>query len=217
MSCLPWSRSMVEDRASADSQTIMSHLVSNKTLAQICQRYGLMQKINVKSSDRLAVITSEKNQANLFESYIAGVYHSFLEPKSNANSSSQTISPPLTPNGSASQPTKTEGQAFDEVSNWLVPLFTPIAHVIRQHLQAEQERVAHHRSLAANDGEDDDGDIDPKDVVGSSSMLNEYFVGKIGTGMPNYQHKPTEGLLWETTCTVTLPNGTTRSALIDGL
>lgn len=113
-----------------------------------------------------------------------------------------SIHPSSSSNGNGG--TKSEGQAYDEVSTWLVPVYTPIAHFIREQLQAEQHRLS-------QNGREEDGDdhIDPGAVTGSSARLNEYFIGRIGTGMPQYQSTMLPSMLWETTCTVNLPGGKT--------
>lgn len=170
----------------------MSHLVSNMTLAQISQRYSLMQRIRVAPSSRMAVQSSEKNQANLFESYIAGYFESIATSQGNNR------------NGEVGYVAKTQGQAYDEVSAWLVPVFTPIAHFIRQHLNAEQQRLTQNRDQDEDEGEES---INPALVTGSSAVLNEHFIGRVGTGLPQYLHSPADGLLWKTSCTVTLRNG----------
>lgn len=179
----------------------MSHLVSNATLAQITQKYTLMRRIHVAPSARMAVQSSEKNQANLFEAYIAGYFESILHPSSSPSSDQVSNG---NGNGNSEHGAKTEGQAYDEVSAWLIPIFTPIAHFLREHLQAEQHRKS-------QIGPEDDGDdhIDPALVTGSSARLNEYFIGRLGTGMPQYDSYMLPDLLWKTTCTVKLRNGQT--------
>lgn len=175
----------------------MSHLVSNVTLAQISQRYSLMQRIKVAPSARMAVQSSEKNQANLFESYIAGYFESIIQPFSTSDADADGNG-----NGNGQAVGKTQGQTYDEVSAWLVPVFTPIAHFIRDHLHAEQQRLTQNK-----DEDEGDDHIDPAVVTGSSAVLNEHFIGKVGTGLPEYLHSPTDGLLWKTSCTVTLRSG----------
>lgn len=153
-----------------------------------------MQRIHVAPSARMSVQSSEKNQANLFEAYIAGYFESILCPVSKCKE-----------NGVSTPPAKTEGQAYDAVSAWLVPIFTPIAHFYREQLQAEQER-------RSQNGRDEDGDdhIDSALVTGSTARLNEFFIGRVGTGMPIYDsYQLQNSLMWKTSCTVVLRDGKT--------
>lgn len=151
-----------------------------------------MQRIHVSADARMAVQSSEKCQANIFESYIAGYFESIIHPSSDGADDDNTV---------------TEGQAYDAVSAWLVPIFTPIAEFIRHTFQAEQQRLTRHSNGDGEGDGDDDDNIDPAVVVGSSARLNEHFTGHVRTGLPQYLHSPTEGLLWITTCTVTLRDG----------
>lgn len=192
-------------------------MVSNTTLANLTRRYGLMKRLRVAAASRMSVETSEKNQANLFEAYIAGVFESILDPDLNpelATSNGNVSHTPPSVKAEAEagldfalpSPSglKTEGQAYDELSDWLVPLLTPIAHFVRDHLHSERHRII--RSGNNHDG-DDDSHIDPAAVTGSTARLNELFIGRLGLPMPDYQSAQTEGLLWRTKCTATLKDG----------
>jgi ribonuclease-3 len=137
----------------------MSHLVSNATLAQISERYHLIDRLQVPSHAAMLVKSGEKSKANVFESYIAGLFQSFMAestPSSNGD-------------GNANGSKRTEGQAFDHVSQWLTPLFAPIAEYIRSELQTEQQRL----SAPSND-QDGEVEIDAAEATGSSAMLNGY-------------------------------------------
>jgi ribonuclease-3 len=174
-------------------QTIMSHLVSNSTLAQVSNRYQLIDKLQLPSHTAMVVKAGEKSKANVFESYIAGVFQSYLQgPTSNLNGSGDDVKPLM----------RTEGQAYDHVAEWLVPLFDPIARFIQQSLHDEQHRLS---ASSADQGEEQEVDI--KQASGASAMLNQHCIGVLGTGMPVYEHESTEGMLWRTTCTATLPGG----------
>jgi ribonuclease-3 len=173
-------------------QTIMSHLVSNSTLAQVSNRYQLIDKLQLPSHTAMVVKAGEKSKANVFESYIAGVFQSYLQgPTSNLNGS-----------GDVKPVMRTEGQAYDHIAEWLVPLFDPIARFIQQSLHDEQHRLS---ASSADQGEEQEVDI--KQATGASALLNQHCIGVLGTGMPVYEHESTEGMLWRTKCTATLPGG----------
>jgi ribonuclease-3 len=174
------------------SQTIMSHLVSNSTLAQVSNRYQLVDKLQLPSHSAMVVKAGEKSKANVFESYIAGLFQSYLQgPNSNSSGS-----------GDAKPVIRTEGQAYDHVAEWLVPLFDPIARFIQQSLHDEQHRLS---GSSADQGEEEEVTI--KQASGASALLNQHCIGVLGTGMPVYEHESTEGMLWRTKCTATLPGG----------
>jgi ribonuclease-3 len=165
----------------------MSHLVSNATLAQISNRYKLIDKLRVSPHSALVVKSGEKSKANVFESYIAGLYQSYLQgPVSNGSSNSK----------------RTNGQALDHVGEWLMPLFEPVAKFILLSLQEEQHRLT---ALSGNQGEEPE--VELAQAAGASAMLNQHCIGKLCTGMPVYEHEPAEGLLWKTRCTAKLQGG----------
>jgi ribonuclease-3 len=156
--------------------------VSNATLAQISERYHLIDRLQVPSHAAMLVKSGEKSKANVFESYIAGLFQSFMAESGSTK--------------------RTEGQAFDYASEWLTPLFAPIAEYIRSELQAEQQRLS-----APNNDQNGEVEIDAAEATGSSAMLNEYCIGTIKTGMPVYETETTEGLMWRTTCRIKLRGG----------
>lgn len=169
-------------------QTIMSHLVSNATLAQISERYDLVDRLRVPSHAAMTIKHGEKSKANVFESYIAGLYQSFkaeIGPSSDGNGVERT-----------------DGQALDHVSQWLTPLFEPVAQHIRNELHTEQQRLS-----APGDNGNGEVEIDAAEAMGSSAMLNQHCIGTIKTGMPVYEHEATEGLMWRTTCRIKLGGG----------
>jgi len=174
------------------SQTIMSHLVSNSTLAQVSNRYQLIDKLQLPSHSAMVVKAGEKSKANVFESYIAGVFQSYLQGTTSDSNGSADVKPLM----------RTERQAYDHVAEWLVPLFDPIARFIQQSLYDEQHRLS---ASSADQGEEQEVDI--KQATGASAMLNEHCIGVLGTGLPVYEHESTEGMLWRTKCTATLSGG----------
>jgi hypothetical protein len=139
----------------------------------------------------MTIKAGEKNQANVFESYIAGV---FLAYRKGYDSTSKA-------NGDSKPKLRTQGQATDHVSEWLVPLFEPVAKFIQESLHAEQRR------LASMSGVKDETEISPAQAAGATMRLNEYFNGVLKADPPAYEHKQKEGLMWMTKCTVTLPGG----------
>ena len=174
------------------SQTIMSHLVSNSTLAQVSNRYQLIDKLQLPTHSAMVVKAGEKSKANVFESYIAGLFQSYLQGSHSNSNGSGDMKPSL----------RTEGQAYDHVAEWLVPLFDPIARFIQQSLYDEQHRLSASR---ADQGEEQE--VDMNKASGASAMLNQHCIGVLRIGMPVYEHESAEGLLWRTKCTAKLAGG----------
>jgi dsRNA-specific ribonuclease len=77
----------------------MGHLVSNAILAQLTERYKLMERLRTDPNTAMSIKASEKNRGNLFEAHLCGVYDSHLSTNSG------------TP--------KTDGEALDDLSRWL--------------------------------------------------------------------------------------------------
>jgi hypothetical protein len=168
----------------SDCQTIMGHLVSNAILAQLTERYKLMERLRTDPNTAMSIKASEKNRGNLFEAHLCGVYDSHLSTNSG------------TP--------KTDGEALDELSRWLIPVFEPIAQYLQATLHNEQQRLAQ-RSRADNG----DDDVDPNLVKGCAARLNEVFTSKHGA-LSIYEYAMGEGLLWVTKCTAKLRDGTLK-------
>jgi hypothetical protein len=131
----------------------------------------------------MSIKSSEKSQANLLEAYMAGVFESYLGGSSTTESATD-------------ENQRTEGQAYDHLSVWLVPLFEPVARFLQEHILSEHQRLSKRSQL--DYGGDD---IDPALAVGSSARLNDWSIRR-GLGMPLYESVQTEGLLWKTKCTV---------------
>jgi ribonuclease-3 len=168
----------------------MNHLISNATLAQVSNRYQLIDKLQLPSHTAMVVKAGEKSKANVFESYIAGLFQSYLQgPTSNRSEDTKPL-------------IRTEGQAYDHVAEWLVPLFEPIARFIQQSLHDEQ-----HRLFVSSSGQGEEQEIDMNKASGALAMLNEHCIGVLKTGLPLYEHETAEGLLWRTKCTAKLPGG----------
>jgi len=169
----------------------MSHLVSNSTLAQVSNRYQLIDKLQLPSHSAMVVKAGEKSKANVFESYIAGLFQSYLQGPTSDSTMSEDMKPVI----------RTEGQAYDHVAQWLVPLFDPIARFIQQSLYDEQHRLS---ASGAGQGEEE---VDVQKASGASALLNQHCIGVLNTGLPLYEHENAEGMLWRTKCTATLPGG----------
>lgn len=70
-------------------------MVSNRSLAQIAERYGLPQMFIANASSKYMIQAAQKSKGSLFEAYVAGVYYSFLMSREGADSedSGETIRP----------------------------------------------------------------------------------------------------------------------------
>ena len=74
-------------------------MVSNRSLAQIAEQYGLPEMFIANASSKFMIQAAQKAKGSLFEAYVAGVYYSFLMPREDAESESsgETIRPPGSP------------------------------------------------------------------------------------------------------------------------
>ena len=156
-------------------QTIMSHLVSNATLAQISERYDLVDRLRVPSHAAMTIKHGEKSKANVFESYIAGLYQLF-KAESGPSSDGNGVE-------------RTDGQALDHVSQWLTPLFGPVAQYIRNELHTEQQRLS-----APSDNANGEVEIDAAEAMGSSAMLKNIALGRSRLGCRYTSMKLLKGL-----------------------
>jgi len=70
-------------------------MVSNRSLAQIAEQYGLPEMFIANASSKYMIQAAQKAKGSLFEAYVAGVYYSFLMPREEADSegSGETIKP----------------------------------------------------------------------------------------------------------------------------
>jgi hypothetical protein len=70
-------------------------MVSNRSLAQIAEQYGLPEMFIANASTKYMIQAAQKAKGSLFEAYVAGVYYSFLMPREEADSegSGETIRP----------------------------------------------------------------------------------------------------------------------------
>lgn len=76
---LPPGPSTVSWRGSVDAdQKLKDHLVNNKTLSQLCIRYGIMDGFIAAPSALYTAKQQYKVQAAVFEAYIAAVFFDFL-------------------------------------------------------------------------------------------------------------------------------------------
>jgi ribonuclease-3 len=157
------------------SQILKSHLVSNYTLSQLSKRYFLANRLRAEPAQLPTLRSGEKTTANIFEAYVAGLYYS---PTS--------VSTPLT-----------------TLQDWLIPLFTPIAHWVLDQLKAETRRLISERSSG---GVEEEG-LDNL-AIGSSARLNEYFIKYEGK-KPEYLDSRAGSDMWKVLCMATKRNGET--------
>jgi len=70
-------------------------MVSNRSLAQIAEQYGLPEMFIANASSKYMIQAAQKAKGSLFEAYVAGVYYSYLMPREEADSegSGETIRP----------------------------------------------------------------------------------------------------------------------------
>lgn len=111
----------------------------------------------------------ERANANLYEAYVAGLYLSHLESMG-------------------------AGEAFNRVSQYLQPLFTPIAEWALDQLKNELRRIE-----ASQTADDESDQIDAKSR-GANAMLNEHFT-KYHGNIPTYDPQRCGEQAWTIVCT----------------
>ncbi|ORY29150.1 ribonuclease III domain-containing protein [Naematelia encephala] len=207
---------------------LKAHLVRDATLAQLSRRYEFPSFLRAGKAATYNLISGEKTVANLFEAYIAGLYYSYLQPRTLSSTVPRTRipTPPRTPQKTGPATTESEsitsksspstppptththithGQAMDQLEEWLIPLFTPLAHWVLQEMRKEQARLD---LLVAS--KNDDSHLDD-DAIGAMARLNEHFTVKQG-GKPEYCAKRAAGDMWYVMVIAIMKDGTQRTA-----
>jgi len=118
-------------------------------------------------------------------------------------SPSGLASPPST--DLAPQPlmiSRSYGQALDHVYTWLKPLYIPIIGYTLEHMRTYQRKLEEEDALQR---ETEMASEDQK-ATGASSALNQYSVVRLKS-VPQYETVRAGPSVWQTTCTVTLPDG----------
>lgn len=143
-------------------------------------RYGFDRRTIAAQASLYSLDRSEKTKANLFESYIAGLYLS-LQRQSQA---SRLPTPPRTPlddntlppvaellatQANTAVPQMDDGSAFVKVSTWLRAVFTPVA------IFAFEEMKKEYAATTASSAEGDEAEMD-RLSVGALAILNEHFI-----------------------------------------
>jgi hypothetical protein len=95
---------------------LKAHLVNNETLAQLCQRKGLMESIRAAPSALYTVQGQTKAQASIFEAYIAGVFYDFLRSPTPGGYNDDGMSVMVTLDGESTRDdASADGMVVDEV------------------------------------------------------------------------------------------------------
>ncbi|EIW66915.1 hypothetical protein TREMEDRAFT_64769 [Tremella mesenterica DSM 1558] len=92
--------------------TLKARLVNQDTLASISRLYGLLSSVRTATAAYEAVAQSSKNAAEIFEACIGGLFHDHLERANVTNANAAVL---------------TQGPAFDKITEWLEPIFRPMA------------------------------------------------------------------------------------------
>jgi hypothetical protein len=171
---------------------LKAHLVRDETFAQLSRHFGWPDQLICDPASRPVLLQSLKTTANLFESYTAALFQSYLF----GYGSDDATSVPLPPSpdtsavygyeyGSPSNQIRkrTNGQALDMVEAWLKPVFMPLA----QHVLGEMKRAQASWSSAVAYGDDDDED---RMAQGAAAVLNEHFIGKLHSIKPTFEEVP---------------------------
>ena len=149
--------------------------MSNAILAQLSQRYNLIDRLVADRTALLNLKRGERANANLFEAYIAGLYLSYIDDSKGD--------------------IEATGRAFTKISEYLYPLFRPIAEWALGELKAESKRIE------ASQTADDEADHIDRLAQGSTALLNEHFT-KYHKALPTYDAQRLGEQTWTIVCTV---------------
>ncbi|RXK37151.1 hypothetical protein M231_05603 [Tremella mesenterica] len=103
---------MFPQQPKGPATTLKARLVNQDTLASISRLYGLLSSVRTATAAYEAVTQSSKNAAEIFEAYIGGLFHDQLERANVTNANAAVL---------------TQGPAFDKITEWLEPIFRPMA------------------------------------------------------------------------------------------
>jgi len=77
-------------------------MVSNRSLAQIAEQYGLPEMFIANASSKYMIQAAQKAKGSLFEAYVAGVYYSYLMPREESETESESSGDTVRPEGGRS-------------------------------------------------------------------------------------------------------------------
>lgn len=77
-------------------------MVSNRSLAQIAEQYGLPEMFIANASSKYMIQAAQKAKGSLFEAYVAGVYYSYLMPREESETESESSGDTVRPGGGRS-------------------------------------------------------------------------------------------------------------------
>ena len=172
-SCLGQYHAFVVNHADPGYQRLKDDLVSNDMLAQLADRYGISDQLKASNSAYYVTKLQVKTRGSLFESYIAGVYYSFLKhgsPSTSGEDSPDLIGP--TPEGSSSpekkphdpNPSANQDKRQSSTSNTR----PKSANVDPESVKAQADRFS-----SPSDGEDSESDSD-KQRSSEDSAMRQY-------------------------------------------
>lgn len=98
-------------------QKLRDKLINKDILAEISSIFDLPNQVICNEADRLAIVLSDKNSAEMFEAYIGGFFYSLGG----------------------------HGKAYEAVESWLHEVFTPLAHMFcdpTDMAEAEEDMLA---------------------------------------------------------------------------
>ena len=124
-------------------------------------------------------------------------------PTSDKPSPQHLAGPPST--DLAPQPlmlSRSYGQALDHIYTWLKPLYIPIIEYTLEQMRMYQRKLEEEDALQR---ETEMASEDQK-ATGASSALNQYSMVRLKS-VPQYETVRAGPSVWQTTCTVTLPDG----------
>lgn len=163
-------------------QALKSQLISNKTLAQLSDRYHLSSRLIANRAALITVRDQEKTKAALFEAYVAGVIadkRALLEGRYGGVSL---------------------GSAIDQVQLWLRDLYKPLIFWVRE--EFEKTFVVDPMCKSTCTEEAMDAEIELV-AAGSTQWLNEFVTGRMKSRIPQYESREiVEEKMWEVTCNV---------------
>ncbi|WWC91381.1 uncharacterized protein L201_006325 [Kwoniella dendrophila CBS 6074] len=212
---------------------LRSKLVNNEINAHISRHYDLLSKVNTARSLGGTFRESNKEAGEVHEAYIAGLFYSYIKNIQEQNQKrDQCKQPDLSDNHNDNQRLnllsiaknlnedglmdfQLYGQAFNQLSVFLKPLYEKLIHYLNN--QFYYEKCIVDDEYHSNHNNDNETLISLSE--GSKSELNT-STQKLRINQPIYKHefiwpnhfleyqrKGTQGKIWKSTCTIHLRNG----------
>jgi hypothetical protein len=156
-------------------------------------------------SQKPTLVRQEKQVANLFEAYVAGLYLFYLRPSTaytRADDPASSLPDFRSASNEATATTscRTHGQALDLLEQWLHPLFIPLADWAIIQLREAQKQIGPSGAAGGIDNTHDER------ATGATARLNQHFI--VEEGMQPIFQVVEDAPAWTIECRAIKKDGT---------